>query len=195
MKIENQIETFFSKHFPFNKEGLDELLNSFEDDLLKKGQIILQPDQVEHKLRFITSGYVREYYLTHSKEVNINFYGQQEFSTDIYSFYSSTKTKKWQECISNVKSKTLSKTKFDELLKKYSCGHSIVSKSMEKLIKQKNNIEFNRTTKETKELYRDIVNQKPAWLKHIPQYHIASYLNVTPETLSRIRKRIIDLDQ
>ncbi len=190
MKHLSSIETFFSKHFPFNKDGLKELLDSFEVKLIKKGAIILQANKIEKELKFINSGYIREYYSTDSKEVNINFYGKMEFSTDIYSFYNSTKTKKWQECITAVEVQTLSKEKFEKLLKQYHCGNAIIHKSMQMLIKGKDDFEFNRITKDTEELYHDILLKKPEWLQFIPQYHIASYLNITPETLSRIRKRI-----
>ena len=50
-------------------------------------------------------------------------------------------------------------------------------------------LEFNRVTKTPDELYKELFIYKPEWLQLIPQYHIASYLNITPETLSRIRKR------
>jgi hypothetical protein len=40
------------------------------------------------------------------------------------------------------------------------------------------------------ENYNELIQDKPNWLQQIPQYHIASYLGVTPETLSRIRRRI-----
>ena len=54
----------------------------------------------------------------------------------------------------------------------------------------KENDEFNHFVNTAEELYLDIMKTKPNWLLHIHQYHIASYLGITPETLSRIRKRI-----
>jgi CRP-like cAMP-binding protein len=38
--------------------------------------------------------------------------------------------------------------------------------------------------------YRNLLEKEPELLLHIPQKHIASYLGITPETLSRIRRRI-----
>lgn len=190
MKHRDKIEAFFKNNFPFNKEGLDDLLCSFEVKRLKKGELILQSNEIEKSLKFINSGYIREYYSSESKEININFYGELQFSSDIYSFYTSSKTKKYQECISDVELQTLSKEKFDILLEKYNCGHEIVHKSIQNLIKAKDDLEYNRTTKDTEELYNDILLYRSDWLLNIPQYHIASYLNITPETLSRIRKRI-----
>ena len=62
--------------------------------------------------------------------------------------------------------------------------------SFQKLLKHKELLEYNRITKTPEELYKELFIYKPSWLEKIPQYHIASYLNISPETLSRIRKRI-----
>ncbi len=84
---------------------------------------------------------------------------------------------------------SIEKDSFFNLLEKYECGKSFVASSFKKLLKQKEMLEFNRVTKTPDELYKELFIYKPEWLQLIPQYHIASYLNITPETLSRIRKR------
>lgn len=190
MNGENKIFQFFAKNFPFNKEGLNELINSFEEESYEKGDILLRPDSVERKLKFIKNGFIREFYTTNTKEVNINFYEPDEFATDFSSFFESKKTEKWQQCLTNVSVLTISKNRLDELLVKYSCARSIIQTTFQKILSQKEAIEHKKITKSTEEQYKEIQLKKPNWLKHIPQYHVASYLNVTPETLSRIRKRI-----
>ncbi len=181
---------FFLKNFPFNKEGLEQLILSFEIELFKKNQILLNANSIDLKLKFIESGFVREFYVTNSKEINIDFYGPNEFSTDLTSFFEGTKTLKCQQCLSNVKVFSLTKRKLDIILKKYHCGHEIVRTSFQKAFAAKEAFERKKITKSADELYKDLQINKPEWLQNIPQYHIASYLNVSPETLSRIRKRI-----
>lgn len=190
MNKENKLFQFFSKNFPFNKNGLNELIHSFEEELYKKGDIILQAESVEKKLKFITTGFIREYYTTDAKDVNINFYEENEFATDFNSFFENKKTEKWQQCLTDVTVLTISRSKLDEFLKKYNCANSIIQQTFQKMLNKKESIEYKKITKSTEEQYKDIQSKKPNWLKHIPQYHIASYLNITPETLSRIRKRI-----
>lgn len=181
---------FFSRHFPFKNDGLEDLLNLFEEDSYQKEEIILQPNSTDFTLRFVKSGFLREYYTTNSKEVNINFYGANEFSTDLNSFFGGSNTQKWQQCLTAVNVLSLSKKQLDQFLKNYSCGHDIVQSSFQKALASKELFERNKLTKSTEELYKELQQKKPEWLQHIPQYHIASYLNVTPETLSRVRKRI-----
>ncbi|NLR93800.1 Crp/Fnr family transcriptional regulator [Flammeovirga agarivorans] len=185
-----KISSFFETEYPLNKEGLKELLGLFSVVEYKKNTQILTSDTEEHQLRFLNKGAVREYYASTEKETNINFYTKPQFITDLSSFMNDTKTKKYQESLTPVGLLVIDKELFRTILAKYDCGKSFIDLSFQKLLKQKELFEYNRVTKSPEELYQELLIYKPNWLQSIPQYHIASYLNITPETLSRIRKRI-----
>ena len=85
MKEKDKLFLFFSNEFPFNKEGLEEFINSFTLKHYTKGHILLKNGKTENELRFLDEGVVREYYSNESKEKNINFYLDCEFITDFYS--------------------------------------------------------------------------------------------------------------
>ncbi|WP_291723718.1 Crp/Fnr family transcriptional regulator [Bernardetia sp.] len=190
MKKADKLSLFFANEFPFNKEGLEEFTNAFNSLSYKKGDIILRNGAIENELRFLDKGIVREYYSTKDKEKNINFYTQEGFITDFFSFMHSSDTRKNQECLTDIEIRTLSKTDFLVFLDKYDCGKEFVNTIFQRVVAQKEAEEFNHFINTAEELYLDIMNSQPNWLLHIPQYHIASYLGITPETLSRIRKRI-----
>jgi len=185
-----EILTFFQTEYPLNKHGLEELLSLFRREDFKKGSQILKEDSQEKQLRFLNKGIVREYYATSEKETNINFYTKPQFITDLSSFNNDLKTKKNQESLTTIELLIIEKKVFRELLNKYECGKSFIDLNFQKLLKHKELLEYNRITKTPDELYKELFIYKPYWLEKIPQYHIASYLSITPETLSRIRKRI-----
>lgn len=186
----SEISKFFKTEFPLNEHGLEELFSLFKVDSCEKGSLILKADATEKKLRFLNKGIVREYYANQEKEVNINFYVKPQFISDLLSFTQNTDTRKNQECLTDIQILSIERHLFFDMLAKYECGKSIVESSFKKLLKQNEMFAFNRATKTPDELYRELCIYRPEWLQLIPQYHIASYLNVTPETLSRIRKRI-----
>jgi len=185
-----EISKFFETEFPLNQDGLKELFSLFKTENFKKGATLLKANKTERQLRFLNKGIIREYYSTDEKEINISFYTKPQFITDLLAFSNNTKTKKNQESLSEVEILVVDKQEFIELLKKYQCGKSFIDTSFQKLLKHKELLEYNRITKSPDELYKELFIYKPEWLQVVPQYHLASYLNVTPETLSRIRKRI-----
>lgn len=186
----DKLYIFFQDEFPFNKEGLAEFITSFEIKTYKKGTVIIQNGFIENELRFLDNGIIREYYASNNKEKNINFYTDANFINDFASFTQTYPTKKNQECLTNVDVRVLSKEKFLTFTNKYNCGKLFIDSIFQRIVINKETEEFNQFVNTAEELYLDIMKTKPNWLKQIPQYHIASYLGITPETLSRIRKRI-----
>jgi CRP-like cAMP-binding protein len=184
-----EIANFFKTQYPLNVHGLEELYSLFRIERYDKGSLILRAKTKERKLRFLNKGIVREYYANHEKEVNINFYVKPQFISDFLTFSQNSETRKNQECLTNIELLSIKRDAFFNLLEKHECGKSLVEDSFKKILKQKELLEFNRITKTPDELYKELFIYKPDWLQLIPQYHIASYLNITPETLSRIKKR------
>lgn len=190
MKPFSEISKFFETEFPLNRHGLDELFTLFKIEKHTKGTVLLQENSKEKQLRFLNNGIVREYYANQEREININFYTKPQFISDLLTFNQNTLTKKNQESLTTVEILSIERQPFFDLLEKYQCGKTFVEASFQKLLKQKEKLEFNRVTKSPEELYNELFIYKPEWIQYIPQYHLASYLNVTPETLSRIKKRI-----
>lgn len=185
-----EISNFFDTEYPLNKDGLEEMFTLFQKRTFKKGSRILEAGKEEKQLRFLNSGVIREFYSSAEKETNINFYTKPQFITDLSSFDSDSKTKRNQESLTTIELICIDKRPFRALLEKFECGKSFMNLSFQKILKRKELLEYNRITKTADQLYQELFIYKPHWLEKIPQYHIASYLNITPETLSRIRKRI-----
>ncbi len=186
----DKLAVFFSNEFPFNKEGLEEFISSFVTKTYSKGDILLKKEKTENELRFLDEGVVREYYLNESKEKNINFYLESEFITDFYSFVSEKPTNKYQECITDIELRVIPKDSFQEFLSRYMCGKLFIDEIFQRIIERKEKDLMRQFMNTAEENYNELIQCKSNWLQQIPQYHIASYLGVTPETLSRIRKRI-----
>jgi CRP-like cAMP-binding protein len=185
-----EISKFLEAEYSLNQHGLEELFSLIKIQKHKKGSLLIEAQTKEKQLRFLNKGKVREYYSNKEKEVNIYFYVKPQFISDLATFNQNSITNKNQECLSDVEILSIDRQAFFDLLDEHQCGKAIVESSFKKLLKQKEMQEFNRITKTAEELYRELQIYRAEWLQSIPQYHIASYLNVTPETLSRIRKRI-----
>ncbi len=188
--VNDKLFHFFQSKFPFNTEGLEDFIASFHLKTYRKGTIICHANSQETNLRFLDKGMIREYYAYQDRERNITFYTEPEFITDFNALTQNIPTKKYQECLTDVQISVLSKDKFEDFLQNYPCGKSFIDTIFKKIIAQKAEEEFKNFCLSPDELYLDLLQNQPNWLQQIPQYHLASYLGITPETLSRIRKRI-----
>lgn len=172
------------------KNTLKEFLALFPTRYYKKGAIILSPETVEVHIKYLIKGIVREFYVTDKRDINLDFYEQTEYLTDCVSLQNSIASSKWQECITDVEMKAIPKDRFDAFLATHEGADVAFRTTFLGLLAQRETRERSRLTQSVEELYQNLLRDKPSWIQNIPQYHIASYLGVSPETLSRIRKRI-----
>lgn len=170
--------------------NMKDFLTHFPSQTLPKGSIILTPQTTELKVKYLVSGIVREFYVTDKKDINLDFYESTEFFTDCVSLHNATNSNKWQECLTEVEVKMVPFDRFNEFLAQHQGTDTMFKTAFLGLLAQRESREHCRLTKEPEQLYLELLRDKPSWIQNIPQYHIASYLGISPETLSRIRKRI-----
>ncbi|MCE1188338.1 MAG: Crp/Fnr family transcriptional regulator [Ignavibacteria bacterium] len=179
----------FTTDFPLNKDGLDELYSSLTYRIFPKNSLLLSAGEREQELRFINNGCIREYYIKDTVEVNSNFFITPQFVNDFTSFIDAVPSKKYLETLQQTELLTISRDVFYNLLTRYQCGKTFIDQNFKMLLREKENEEFYRLTFSPEENYLSIVKRRPEWLQNVPQYHIASYLGITPESLSRLRRK------
>lgn len=187
----SQLNAYLNKSFPsVEKEGLDKFASSFELKKFQKKTLLLEYGKIEKELRFINKGIVREYYMHDGNEVNLNFYSDSHFLTDFLSFHTKTASLRYHECLTDIEMLVLSNEKSEQLFNKYSFVQILIDTSFKRVLLANEKRDFEMVTKSPDTIYKELLKKHPDWLLKIPQYHIASYLRITPETLSRIRRRI-----
>ncbi|MFK8055919.1 MAG: Crp/Fnr family transcriptional regulator [Saprospiraceae bacterium] len=156
----------------------------------KKGHHLVKAGQIPNKSYSIVSGCVRQYYIVDGEEKTTFFYteGQAIFSTTAGD--SSMPSKYYLSCMEDSKLTVLTREAEAELFRKIP---SLAATSREALkeelvLYQEMLSTYITTTPEQR--YENLLLERPDLLQRVPQYHLASYLGVKPESLSRIRKRI-----
>jgi len=81
--------------------------------------------------------------------------------------------------------------KAEDLYRRYPKLETVSRKVMEKVFAQQQETMATYFTDSPEQRYLKLMEQRPELLQKIPQYHIASYVGVKPESLSRIRKRLV----
>ncbi|MDB5021922.1 MAG: cyclic nucleotide-binding protein [Pedobacter sp.] len=179
----------FKDSFPLTTKEKAELPLRFTERNVKRRGFILQSGDVCKHFTFIVSGCFKQYAVDkEGKEHNLQFAVENEWITDLSSFYAEKPSGVFIEAI---EPSLILQIKHDDLLYLYTNYHKfdrnfriIVEK---KYIDLQNRVLQSISTT-TDERYQNFVIEYPNLVNRLPNTQIASYLGITPEFLSRIRK-------
>ncbi len=115
---------------------------------------------------------------------------EEEAISSLQSYHQKVPSKHYLQCVEDSRLAVLSYEKEQELFKRIDGFESLCRVSVEDELgaQQEKLSHFMMMSPEQR--YLDLLEHRPELLQRIPQYHLASYLGVKPESLSRIRKRI-----
>jgi CRP-like cAMP-binding protein len=168
--------------------------NAFSSKLLQqkfnKKAIILKEDQVEEYLSFIGDGMVRFFLFKGEEEITFDFAFAGEFVSGYSSFITQTPAKFNIQALSNTTLWRISYKDLQEIYATTSEGNRIGRHAAEQLFLSKAHREMAFLTQRAEERYLNLFTEQPQLLQLIPGKYLASYIGITPQALSRIRKRI-----
>ncbi len=183
------ISDFLSTLVPFTPEELNDILSHFEKESVAKNQVLVKQGEICKSLYFVEQGMGRSYYLNENgKEITQWFFGVGKFMTSSDSFFQQAPSLYNLEVLEDSILYSISKETIDQLFSKYhkmeKLGRLVTIEMLTKLGNKLNAIQFQTA----KERYDYMLTEFPDIAYQVPLGHIASYLGMTQETLSRIRK-------
>ncbi|WMX14937.1 MULTISPECIES: Crp/Fnr family transcriptional regulator [unclassified Aureispira] len=154
---------------------------------INKGTVVVREGQFSGKAFLIIEGCARAYYLKDGKDVSDWFAFENEFMCSIVSFFSKEPSPHYIEFVEDSIVMEISRDAIDNLCNKYHDFERLISKvvtqTMLGLRERLSSILFNKA----QERYEQLIGIRPDITNRVPLMHIASYLGITLETLSRIR--------
>ena len=186
----NNLKEILSAIHPLTQSEWEILEHKFHRQDLTKNEIIVSKGQTENYLYFIEKGILRAWVDKGEKEITFDFH----FENSIYSSYTSFLTRTPSEYnVQAITNMVIWKIQYDELQKLYKqiiTWQIIGRRAAELLYNEKSKREIALLSRSPEQLYLEIFSEKPALIRQIPLKYIASYIGITPQALSRIRKRI-----
>lgn len=154
-----------------------------------KEHILLKTDKIETSIYFIKKGIVRAYAIPNGNEITFWFGEEGEA---ILSMKSYVENKKGYENIELLEDCELYKLKIETLNNLYNQDIHIANWGRRLAEKELLKIESRIISTEllsAKERYDELIINFPSLVQRVPLKHIASYLGITPVSLSRVRKK------
>jgi signal-transduction protein with cAMP-binding, CBS, and nucleotidyltransferase domain len=172
-----------------------ELWNAFADKLklrkFKKNDIIKDIDKIEHYLNIISTGSVGNFILNGGTETCISLSVANNFSSDYYSFLSQKPSVIRTIALESTELLSISNKNLSDLYLKSNKGIWIGKAIAEQLFIQRQQVQIDLLTLTAEERYLKLLVEKPEVFQKVSLKYIASYIGITPESLSRLRKKII----
>ena len=182
---------YFSKLLPLDSEEIDAVKTAFIERRIKRRQFILQEGDVCKLNTFIVEGCFRMYFVDEKgKEHNIQFAIENWWVGDIGSFHSEEPSKLYIEAIENSIILQIKKQDQLDLFVNYPKFNQIFRVFTENALVAFQGRVLQNISSTAEERYLDFMNRYPYFFNRISNVQIASFLGVTPEFLSTIRKKI-----
>lgn len=158
---------------------------------LKRNEFLKVCGSKDTKLYYVIGGSLRMFVVDESEELTIRFGYKDSFVASLDSFISEKESDMYIQSLKKTDLKVISKRKFMDFVKSSAENYNVWIQILEQLIRQQMERERDILTSSPTERYRRVLKRSPQLFQEIPHKYIASYLRMSPETLSRIKKTSI----
>lgn len=184
-----QLADYLNRYASFESEEIEIIFNSLSIKTFQRKEFLLEQNQICKHRYFIIEGLVRYYRTDTDGNENISLFGIENWwITNLDSFVNETPSHNAIQAVEKTTVLYISKNDLELLYQKVSKlerAFRIITEKMLIAIQRKDEIYMKQHSKER---YYSLVNTIPNFAQRVPQYMIASYLDITPEYLSEIRK-------
>lgn len=186
--IHNIQHLILNKHI-LPKEEVKKLDKHLVYKKYKKRSFITEQGQTEEYLSFIIKGGTRIFYVKDGQEYNVNFKFENQFTGSFSSFFTQTPSRQYVQAIEDTELYRINFASLSEVYKISEDVEKFARLHAEMLFVEKELHEASLMIDSIDERFRHLTESKKEWVRRVPQYYLASYLNVTPETFSRLKRR------
>ncbi|UII26743.1 Crp/Fnr family transcriptional regulator [Fulvivirga maritima] len=163
----------------------------FKTKKLKKRQFLFQEGDYCKQLAFVSKGIVKSYTTDDKGNDHINLFGWEGWwVSDFRSFICNEKAILSIDAIEDSELLLISKDKYEQLLEAVPIMERYFRILYQNSLVTKDRRLISSNTYTAEEKYKELINTYPFIQQKVPQHLIASYLGVTPETISRIKKNL-----
>ncbi|MEQ8807460.1 MAG: Crp/Fnr family transcriptional regulator [Imperialibacter sp.] len=173
-----------------NKQQIDFVEKKTTAIALRKDEYFSEAGKIPKQVGFVVEGVIRGcYYNNKGEEITRCFISENSLAVDYVNFEANTASSEYLQASTDCRLVVFSKQNWEELSQTIVGWDSIQSKMVQKCLYQKSRkgpvISQDATTR-----YLEFMENYSSLINRIPLVHIASYLGVTQQSLSRIRKSI-----
>lgn len=170
---------------------IDLLLSSFSGDahqrILKRGEYLCTPGDRSTEIFLIKSGAIRAYRISEDEEQTIRFGYSSSLMVALDSYFGNRPSELYFEALRKTEVLVFPKSRLKEVRELRQDFDQLYTEVLEHLVIQQMEREIDLLTQSPEKRYQRVLERSPSLFQEVPAKYIASYLRMTPETLSRLR--------
>ncbi len=188
--MDNIVFDFLSDYLKISEEEMENISQQNVIKSFKKGTVLLSEGEIANECYFVLKGCVYSYYVMEGEVKVTEFYTEKQPVTNV-SYTTKKPSEYYLECLEDSIIAISTSERSKELLSKVPrlSDVSTIVLGDQLANQQMKYDDFIILSAEKR--YQKLQEKSPDLLNRIPQYLIASYLGIKPESLSRIRKRLV----
>lgn len=190
--MHSKLLTVILKKVQLSNDDIQFITDSFHKISIKKNTFLKKEKEVANTLFFIDTGYARVFHVNKDGiDITTSLNSPLDYTTSFLAFVNQENSEEIIETVSDCLLLSITYSSMRKLIdnsesfKKYSV--SIFEDAIKKTQHRANDL----VTLSAEERYLKLIKQEPEIIKNFPLNYIASYLGVAPESLSRIRRKVI----
>jgi CRP-like cAMP-binding protein len=183
------LKNYIIKNLPFPDRTLDDVVEYFEEISVLKNDFFLKEGKVNDRYFFLQSGFMRAFtYDNNGDEITTNFYQKDSVVFEVSSFYLKTPSTENIQAVTDCRGYAISYDQLNLLLHTIPefRAYGVKMLAREYVLYKKRALELINLSGEAR--YENLISTNKEVFKHAQLKQIASYLNVTDTSLSRIRR-------
>ena len=196
MKPIDKLILHFREHITLTNDQAIIINDTFKVKTLKKKEILLFVGDVSSHMRFISEGCLRSYYMDEEAREHIIQFGIENWwINDLYSYLTKSPARQFIQALENSVILQIHRDTLNALFDQVPAIERFFRFKFEKAYVALQDRTINSMSKSAEERYLDFRSKYRDIEQRVPQYMIASYLGITPEFLSALRKNSSTTDR
>ncbi|MEO1487096.1 MAG: Crp/Fnr family transcriptional regulator [Bacteroidota bacterium] len=185
------IKKAFERFTTLDEVEWKEIFHIMKPKEFKNGEFFIKEGQTCKYVGFVSSGLFRYYYQTDGQQLTRQFFFENNFMANYQSYITGGSSIAYIEALENSEVILIPREDLFRLFETSMNFQRLGRKVAEFLFMIMSAKYESFLLQSAEERYLSLIKNRPKVIKNIPQYMIASYLGITPEGFSRIRKRIV----
>lgn len=180
----------YFNHIPYIRDNWEDVQTMFTEVQVPPKTTLLREGEIASRIYFINQGCLRLWFNDDGKDITFQFFFEQEVVSSFESFYNHETSLFNIETVEGSHLITMEKDDFLKMLNMFPRLKEYFSEKLAERFVNYTKLFLSRIKDSPQERYMELCSQNPQLLERVPHHYIASYLGITPVSLSRIRNRI-----